>query len=344
VNQQPLFQNPGQSYWIQRHIVKTALPRLEAFSDAFGSIGGNELRPPDYPQLFAIATAFRPDIIVEVGRLHGNSTCILTEAANHLGGASVYSVCLTDKWFTGTLDKIRDIISPEWLQKLDARVMNFVDLDVESLLEGKQRVLFLLDAHGWEVAEYMLAVVMPQLVKREHLVLVHDIFLAKYRSDYRKKYYPEDDPVLENYRTEGVWKGTSASEKNFLFLNGLGGLYPEFLAFVDFAERNRLRLRVVEEDVRHEIENNPDRRAEMVDLLGERMYSPFSAYAWMTLNGRADTSDIIFPRYKKIQNNHTDKLASLLCHDLGRHNFHGRPTLLTYARILAKGLLKRYNV
>jgi hypothetical protein len=58
---------------------------------------------------------YRPDLIGELGRSHGNSTCVLTEAATLLGGCRVrsYDVDGGRAYETVTLPAIRPLVSPE---------------------------------------------------------------------------------------------------------------------------------------------------------------------------------------------------------------------------------------
>ncbi len=342
------FETAGLALWNQRHRIKAALPRLEGMLDAILSEHHMVMLPEEYPKLYAIAREFQPDLILEVGRLLGNTTCVLTEAVQDLEGSSVLSICLTDMWFVRTLPKIKSLLSASWLEKLDARVMNFVELDVEKCFQGKQRVLFLLDAHGWLVAEYTLGVVLPQLLKLEHLVLVHDIIVpTHYSSEVRSKYFGSDASktyVVESYGGSGIWKGESENPSQLIFVNGLAGQYVEFLALVDFAERNKLKLCSVEEDIRREIECRPERRSEMLSLLGERMYSPASAFVWIDLNRAERKSSLHFPRFEKPVTSARARLLEELTWDLSRHNNRGgHPSLWTFGRILAKTLLGRYR-
>jgi hypothetical protein len=68
--------DPGRALWNQRHNVKAALPRLQAFQEAVLTLGSMVMLPQDYCSVFAAVLEFQP----EVGRLFGNTTCMLTEA------------------------------------------------------------------------------------------------------------------------------------------------------------------------------------------------------------------------------------------------------------------------
>jgi cephalosporin hydroxylase len=343
MSQQPSLANPGQALWSQREAVQDALPRLESLLDVIFPINQLTMLPEDYPKLCAAVMDLQPDLVIEVGRLFGNSTCILAEAAERLGHTKVLSMCLTDRWFTTTLPKVEPLVSKAWLDNLDARVMNFVDLDVEGALKGHERVFVMVDAHSWEVAEFLLAEVMPRLRSRQHVVWVHDIVVPTHYSEVRERYAPEKPRYINRYNGKGIWKDDeNARSHEFIFANGLAGSYPEFLALVDFAQRNGIDFRGVEEDVRREVDERPERRAELLERFGERMYSPFSGFAWFTLQSAPDVLSVSFPEFERVDHR-LDELAQAVRADLGRHHRAGHPSLMTFARISAKVLLGRYN-
>ncbi|HET6372972.1 MAG TPA: hypothetical protein VFG76_06680 [Candidatus Polarisedimenticolia bacterium] len=339
--------DPGEAVWNQRQVVRAALPRLQSFLDVILCQGPRVMLPEDYSKVFATVLEFKPDLIIEVGRLFGNTTCMLTEAAQSLPNASVLSLCLTDHWNRRTLPAIKPLISAGWLEKLDARVMNLLTLDVEKTLEGKNRVMFVLDAHGWQVGEFMLGVVLPRLVRKDHVLFIHDVISPTHYAEVYEKYWPDapSRPTdgMEGYGKKGIWKGTDDTWDRFVFMNGLAGMYPEFVAFADFVNRNHLTLHSLEASVRRAIDDHPDRRAEMRALLGETMYSPASGFAWFRLEASRDPSTVRFPTYEPRWNESAGILSSLR-DDLRRNTIAGRPSALTLSRIMAKAALGRYTV
>jgi hypothetical protein len=72
------------------------------------------------------------------------------------------------------------------------------------MLRGGRRVLVLWDAHGPAVARHMLSRIAPALAGREHLIVVHDIFDARYQ------------PVNHEYVTatgqQNWWRGHLVSD------------------------------------------------------------------------------------------------------------------------------------
>ncbi|MFQ5696580.1 MAG: hypothetical protein ACE5HB_11365, partial [Terriglobia bacterium] len=77
----PLF-SPGHALWNQRHAVASLLERFRGLSAAVD-------RPttfsfPQWAQVAAYTLEFKPDLILELGRERGNSTCCFLEVANQL--------------------------------------------------------------------------------------------------------------------------------------------------------------------------------------------------------------------------------------------------------------------
>src|ERR1041384_1429253 len=90
------FRGAGDALWNRRQELQATRDRLEAL--AASVCRPIDMSLPEYGQLFAAALDFQPDLVVEIGRGWGNSTCALTEAANHLRKAKVLSFCLSDIW------------------------------------------------------------------------------------------------------------------------------------------------------------------------------------------------------------------------------------------------------
>ena len=174
--------------------------------------------------LFAAAVDYRPDLIVEIGRWRGNSTCALTEAAAVLGGCRVrsYDFDAGRAYETVTLPAIRPLVSPDWLGRQEIIHKDVTQEHPDDLLRGGRRVLLLWDAHGPEVARYLLSRIVPILAAREHLIVVHDILDARYV------------PVSHEYTTAAGqpnwWRGHLVSD------------CEELDPIFDFVSRNGIHL------------------------------------------------------------------------------------------------------
>jgi hypothetical protein len=75
----PTF-SPAQAYWNQRVALSNARDRILSLAQAVDQ--RSDLLPYQWAQLMAAALDFAPDLILELGRGRGNSTCAFTEASN----------------------------------------------------------------------------------------------------------------------------------------------------------------------------------------------------------------------------------------------------------------------
>jgi hypothetical protein len=171
--------------------------------------------------LFAAAVEYRPDLIVELGRFHGNSTCALTEAATVLGGCLVRSYDVDDAYATVTLPRIRPLVSPDWLSRQEIVHGDITREAAADMLRGGPRVLLFWDAHGPAIARHVLGRILPVLAEREHLIVVHNIADAR---------YPPADPEYVTAGRLTLWRSHLTSDEE------------ELDAVFDFASRNGIRL------------------------------------------------------------------------------------------------------
>ena len=268
---EPIF-NPGSAYWNQRFAVARTRDRLVALSQAVG-------RPLDMPlfqygQLFAAALEFSPDLIIELGRGAGNSTCVFTEAANHLGSRSrVLSLCNSAYWETTTVPKVRLLVPPSWFNPLTAHQADILSFDFAEAISTANRILLFWDAHGFDIAEYVLGVLLPMLAERSHIVLMHDL------SDIR---YTGQGP---EYAGRGLWKGTPGNAR--LHLGIIDSTVPQAISILDYTSRNQLTLDSAEHSIDCEINQSPKRVGEMRQLLGDEIFSLQGHWFWFSLNEHA---------------------------------------------------------
>src|SRR5262245_51478983 len=107
---------PGQALWNQRHQLAASIPRLRRLIEAVGR--PTDLSPFQWAQLFAFALEFGPDLIIELGRGWGNSTCCFLEAARILRRqqpCKLLSLSLDDAWVVRTRPRLQGIATPDWL-------------------------------------------------------------------------------------------------------------------------------------------------------------------------------------------------------------------------------------
>jgi hypothetical protein len=129
-------------------------------------------------ELYALAVDFEPDLMLELGRGFGNSTCVFTEAAHRVGG-TVVSVGFDSEraWETRTSPRLLRYLGADWFAPLTILHADITETDFRPHLEGSGRTLVYWDAHGQDVAAAVFANVLPQL-PRDNLVIVDDVQVA----------------------------------------------------------------------------------------------------------------------------------------------------------------------
>lgn len=242
---------PSQAYWNQRQAIAGAKERLLALCGAIGMPG--DLLPFQWAQLYAMALEFRPDLVLELGRGHGNSTCVFTEAANRLGGCRVLSLD-TDSVWRSKLPRLRRIVPEAWFAPLRAPLADILAYDYAAAFAGARRILVFWDAHGYAVAGCVLGGILPLLRDLPHLVIMHDLSDARYS--------PPGLPAGK-FRVGHVISGVEQA-----------------VSITDFAGRNGLELHSADHDLHTRL---AQRSTEMRELLGE-MFSLQAHWFYFTLN------------------------------------------------------------
>jgi hypothetical protein len=279
----PAIVSPATALWNQRETIADLRGRFEALGAAVGRL--SDLTLFQWAGIAAFALEFRPDLIIELGRGRGNSTCCFTEVANRLGGASscrVVSLCLSADWFNGTLARVEKIVPPEWFAPTDVRVCDILACDIPVLIKGAKRPLIFWDAHGFEVAEWVLGKLLPQVADKPHRVLMHDMCDTRY------------EMAVPEYGEMGLWKGTNADDPSFV-IGHVFSRVAQAISIVDFTTRNRLPLHSAAESLHDEIASDTARQAELKQLLGDELFSLRAYWYWFTLNGAP--GPVSFPRY-----------------------------------------------
>lgn len=279
----PGLVSPATALWNQRETIVDLRERFEVLGAAVGRL--SDLTLFQWAGIAAFALEFQPDLIIELGRGRGNSTCCFIEVANRLGGASscrVVSLCLSDDWFSATLVRVNPLVPPEWFAPADVRVCDILACDIPALLKGAQRPLIFWDAHGFEVAEWVLGRLLPQVADKSHRVLMHDMCDTRFEA------------AVPEYGEMGLWKGTNGEDPSFV----LGHIFTrvaQAISIVDFTARNRLPLHSAAESLHHEIAGDATKRDELKRLLGDEMFSLQAYWYWFTLNEAPGA--LTFPRY-----------------------------------------------
>lgn len=263
---------PATAYWQQRHILAELRPRIAALAGAIGFT--NDLNLYQWAQLGAFSLTYKPDLILELGRLHGNSTCLFTEIAHQLpkNKPTIESICWSSDFHDKTLPKLKkeSLIDDSWLTPLTIHEKDIIDFDYKTLLQPYRRILLFWDAHGFEVANCVLGHILPLLQNKEHCVIMHDL------SDQR---YIHDDGL--RYGDSPLWDGDQTGKTRFI-LGNINSCVPQAISIVDFCTRNKITIDSADSTFHKEL-SSPEKQKEMHDLLGE-MFSMQGHWFYFSLN------------------------------------------------------------
>src|SRR6185437_12560774 len=164
----------------------------------------------------------------------GNSTALFTQAASRLGGTKVVSLCRSSEWMTTVAADVEKIVGAAWFDNLDARLADILGADYAAIIGDHRRVLVFWDAHGFEIAEVVLGEILPRLVDREHLLVMHDISDNRYAAVSRAYHGPLWKGIKWQQRTQ-AWK----SRVNIGWMNSI---QDQVIALADFSWRNRVDI------------------------------------------------------------------------------------------------------
>lgn len=274
---------PAQAYWNQRQMLSKNCHYILALSETVAR--PIDLHPSQWAQLMAFALEFAPDIILELGRGRGNSTCAFTQVAHWLKPhkCQVLSLCLSNFWEKETIPNIRQIVPDSWFQPLEALQTDILTFDFKTALAGFQKILIFWDAHGYEIAECVLGEILPCILNRHHVVIMHDL------SDAR--YLPQ---LTEQYNNHRLWKGNN-NEGLRVRIGTINSAVEQAVAIVDFTSRNKLPLHSADHDLHSEFNANIDKKTELQRRLGEHLFSLNAYWFWFSLN--QGSGFYTFPRY-----------------------------------------------
>jgi hypothetical protein len=273
----PVF-SPAEAYWNQRQALAQVHDRVLALSRAVNH--PTDLAPFQWAQLMAVAMDYEPDLILELGRGQGNSTCAFTEASHQkLGRTRILSLCISDSWERETVPRLRKIVPDTWFAPLQALRTDILDFDYRRALAGAERVIIFWDAHGFEIAECVLGAILPVVADRPHLILMHDLSDTRYSSEEQLA-----------YGGHGLWKSNNWSGPR-LKLGIIDSAVEQSIAALDFTTRNHLTLDSADHSFHSELDAG--RQAEMSRIMGE-LFDTQAHWFYFSLNERA--GPYTFPR------------------------------------------------
>lgn len=134
----------------------------------------------NWPALHDLTLAFEPDLVVELGRGYGNSTCVFLEAANARRDFRVVSIDSNPQrfWQAETAPKLLPLVGSEWFAPLTVLQADIRTTDFEQVLDGSRRVLIFWDAHGADISDAVLSRLVPALPD-ENLIVVDDVWQSR---------------------------------------------------------------------------------------------------------------------------------------------------------------------
>lgn len=277
---------PALAVWNNRETIAASRSRLQSLYEAVD--WANDLDLYQWTQWFAIALEFQPDLIVELGRGMGNSTCVFTEAANQLGNCRVVSLCLSTEWDEVIKPRVAQVVPESWFEKLETRTEEILTTDVEALIGDSQRILVLWDAHGFDMAEFVLGGLMPALEHRQNFVIMHDISDGRYAHGHR------------DYQGKRLWRGTKEGfdreGHSRLFLNYLDTAVEQTVAIVDFTSRNELTLQSADHSLQSDL--SPEQISELQTYLGSTFFRLDGHWFYFSLNEKTNSEKIHFPSFQ----------------------------------------------
>ncbi len=171
------------------------------------------------------------------------------------------------------------VVAPGWFDPLDAQNDRHLGADYAKILGDHRRALLLWDAHGFEIAEVVLGEILPRLIGREHLVLMHDIADNRYAH------------VDRSYNGQPLWKGSEWQERTgclgaSMNVGWMHSIQDQIIAIADF---------------RHATISSSDRRItsstdcsaarplmprRCAPRLGDEFFSTQGHWAFFSLNGK----------------------------------------------------------
>ncbi len=270
-------------YFDQRRRIAEDLPVLRELIAAVGRT--NDLSPSNWTQWYSVALGFEPDLILELGRGNGNSTAVFAQAAQQLGRwkwtrrRNVVSLCRSGEWASTVVPRIEQVVDKAWFANVEARQTDILSTDYAEIIGDHERVLLLWDAHGFEIAELVLGEILPRLVDRRHLVLMHDISDNRYGHGQR------------SYGGQPLWKGSEWQRQTGLWqsrlnIGWMNSVQDQVMALADFAARNDLEIESADHVDATFFGAHPEYAGEMRRLIGDEFFSLVAHWAFLSLNGK----------------------------------------------------------
>ena len=217
----------------------------------------NELTRLQAYTLAAITVARSPNVVLDLGTGLGNSAAVFGTLCPT---AKTYTFDIDNKWARITLPKL---IKYGFAPNVEPVVGDMTKLDFSKFIGDAKSVVVFWDAHGFSIADLVLAHILPIIAGRQHIVLCHDVsYINRNFLDYNGK---------------TIWRGTDAyyspnSNMSYVVAGWAMSVAEQVISIFDFCERNEMSFHSV--DVAMGIEDK-NAFAELGRVLG---ISPMAAF------------------------------------------------------------------
>lgn len=274
----------AKAIWDNRDRLAEVLPELRTVRAALQTASGGprDFVQQQWLQIASVVYAFKPDLIIELGRGFGNSTCSMAVAAKMLRPQScrILSLCLSDSFNKVSrpyLDSHLDTSS--LFSSLESLTCDISTYNFAADIAAATKVFVFWDAHGYDLAIGLLSGLFQLLQDKPHLSVVHDMAdLAYMGSEFRL--YGRDD----------VWLKLGSAAPKYI-LGDVGAQYEEGIALVDFLGRNRIPFRSAESAYFSDLTDAQRKE------LGERFGSDFSPFGfWYSFSLNDREGPLTFPQ------------------------------------------------
>jgi len=193
----------------------------------------DQLSEAQWTQLIAALVDRKPGLILELGDGLGARSCLALEAAAILD-CRVLSLARAGerKAFAEEVEGLR---GEAWLSRLDAREDPIAELDFAELLRNVGQVTVIWSVGGFDAAEVILGRLGPQLLSRDHRVIVTGLTDARFHD-------------VRGYGGRGLWRGGNDASR--VLIGEIDAGVPQAVAALDFTGRNSLKLHSADEELR----------------------------------------------------------------------------------------------
>ena len=213
--------NFGKDAWI--------LEQIDRVLEIVGS--PNELTRLQAYTLAAIADARCPDVILDLGTGLGNSAAVFGTLCPT---AKTYTFDIDNKWTRITLPKVKKY---GFAPNVEPVVGDMTKLDFSTFVGNAKSVVVFWDAHGFAIADLVLAHILPIIADRQHIVLCHDV-------SYVNK-------TFLDYDGKTIWRGTDAyylpnSNMSYVVAGWAMSIAEQVISIFDFCARNEMNFHSVD--------------------------------------------------------------------------------------------------